>query len=62
MMKHCIAVGKWGFTSENGREALLFCISDSSEDVRESAGRLLSTYFKINEQDASRFHTLFNKG
>uniref|UniRef100_A0A146M6J7 Thyroid adenoma-associated n=5 Tax=Lygus hesperus TaxID=30085 RepID=A0A146M6J7_LYGHE len=62
VMKHCIAVGKWGFTSEIGRESLLFCISDSAEDVRESAARLLATYFKIIEPDASRFNLLFNKG
>ena len=61
VMKYAIAVGKWSFTSEHSREILLYCVSDPSEDIRESAAEILTMYFKFNESEAPRFGDLFRK-
>ncbi|KAL1138857.1 hypothetical protein AAG570_008919 [Ranatra chinensis] len=61
VMKYAIAVGKWSFTSEHSREILLYCISNPAEDIRESAGFILTTYFKFNDNETNRFGELYKK-
>lgn len=61
VMKYAISVSKWGFTSDRSREILLYCISDPSEDVRESAALILITYFKMGETEGGRFAELYRK-
>uniref|UniRef100_T1HNF4 DUF2428 domain-containing protein n=1 Tax=Rhodnius prolixus TaxID=13249 RepID=T1HNF4_RHOPR len=62
VMKYAITVGKWGFTSEVGREAILFCICDTNRDVRELACFILTKYFKMNESESVRFKELYDRG
>ncbi|KAK9511691.1 hypothetical protein O3M35_000305 [Rhynocoris fuscipes] len=62
VMKYAITVGKWGFTSEVGREAILFCISDTNKDVRELACYILTKYFKMNDSESLRFKELYERG
>ncbi|XP_014286228.1 tRNA (32-2'-O)-methyltransferase regulator THADA [Halyomorpha halys] len=62
LMKYAIGANKWGFTSDRSREILLYCISDPSEDVRETAAEILTSFFKMGEGEGPRFAELYKKG
>ncbi|CAG2056777.1 unnamed protein product [Timema podura] len=49
VMKCIIECGKWHFTSEESRKMLLVCVEDSTDDIRETAARILIHFFYFRE-------------
>ncbi|KAG8249372.1 hypothetical protein J6590_019659 [Homalodisca vitripennis] len=50
------------FESLSSQKVLLDCLFDGDNDVRLSAGTILTTHFKISQSFAEEFEHLFNKG
>jgi hypothetical protein len=51
LMKHMLQLGKWPFNSGSSHKTLLNCVLDPTDDIRETAGLILMTYFSFKEPD-----------
>jgi hypothetical protein len=49
VMKYALQLGKWPFHSESSHKTLLNCVLDPTDDIRETAGLILITYFDFKE-------------
>jgi len=52
VMEYALTLGQWPFVSEGSQKAILSCVLDSSDDIREAAGLILMKYFSFDKSDA----------
>ena len=52
MLEYARTLGQWPFVSEGSQKAILSCVLDSSDDIRETAGVILMKYFSFDKSDA----------
>lgn len=52
VMKYALQLGKWPFNSVISHKTLLSCVLDPTDDIRETAGLILTTYFSFKEPDS----------
>jgi len=51
VMEYARTLGQWPFVSEGSQKAILSCVLDSSDDIRETAGLILMKYFSFDKSN-----------
>ena len=60
VIEYALTLGQWPFVSEGSRKAILNCVLDSSDDIREIAGSILMKYFSFDKLNAEEHKPLLD--
>jgi len=60
VMQYALTLGQWPFVSEGSQKAILSCVLDSSDDIRETAGLILMKYFNFDKSNAEGYKPLLD--
>jgi hypothetical protein len=51
VMEYALTIGQWPYISEGSHKAILSCVLDSTDDIRETAGLILMKYFSFDKSN-----------
>jgi len=60
VMEYAVTLGQWPFISEGSQKAVLSCVLDSSDDIRETAGLILMRYFCFDTSNDEGYEPLLD--